>query len=115
MQVRTVALVILIMIGSDVNPAVWSIVECCVGIVSACLPVLRPLFTRVVKPKSHSGTPQKRYGYYHNPANTAGIRLENAKSSWPSEPPSILNTTDAGSFDAHISQLDIETNGEHRA
>lgn len=30
------------------------------GIVSACLPVLRSIFTHVIKPMSNSGIPQKR-------------------------------------------------------
>ena len=32
-------------IGSDVDPGVWSAAEVCVGIVGACLPTLRPLFS----------------------------------------------------------------------
>lgn len=31
---------------SDVNAAVWSVVEVCIGIVSACLPTYRPLFLK---------------------------------------------------------------------
>lgn len=36
---------------SDVDPCVWSAVEVCVGIVSACLPTLRPLWTVLMKPR----------------------------------------------------------------
>lgn len=97
--------------GSDVNPAIWSIVECCVGIVSACLPILRPLFTQVAKPKSNPSTPQKRYGYYHDPVNAAGIRLGSPKTSWPSVPHSTSNTSDARSFVAFNGQVDVENNG----
>ena len=32
---------------SDVNAAVWSVVEVCIGIVSACLPTYRPLFLKL--------------------------------------------------------------------
>ncbi|MCJ1351247.1 MAG: hypothetical protein MMC33_001230 [Icmadophila ericetorum] len=32
---------------NDVAPATWSIVECCVGILSACLPLYRPLYTHL--------------------------------------------------------------------
>lgn len=37
---------------SDVNGVVWSVVELNIGIVSACLPTLRPIFHRRKVPKS---------------------------------------------------------------
>lgn len=38
-------------IGNDTYGAMWSIIEVCVGVVSACLPCLRPLFNkRAAKP-----------------------------------------------------------------
>lgn len=33
---------------SDVDAAVWSVVEVCLGIVGACLPTYRPLFLRLI-------------------------------------------------------------------
>ncbi|KAI9871072.1 MAG: hypothetical protein M1830_003474 [Pleopsidium flavum] len=33
---------------NDVNGAVWSIIEVCVAVVSACLPTMRPLFSKSV-------------------------------------------------------------------
>lgn len=32
--------------GSDVRPTIWTVVELCIGVLSACLPTMRPLFTR---------------------------------------------------------------------
>jgi len=32
--------------GNDIDGATWSVIEVCVGVVSACLPTLRPLFHR---------------------------------------------------------------------
>lgn len=32
--------------GIHVDPRIWSIAELCTAVVSACLPTLRPLFTR---------------------------------------------------------------------
>ena len=32
--------------GSDVSPDIWTIVELCTGILSACLPSMRPLISR---------------------------------------------------------------------
>lgn len=37
---------------ADVDPCVWSAVEVCVGIVSACLPTLRPLWTFFISTRS---------------------------------------------------------------
>ncbi len=38
-----------IMIGADVDPAIWAIVEVCIGIVSANLPTMRPTYNLVVR------------------------------------------------------------------
>ena len=40
---------------SDVNAAVWSVVEVCIGIVSACLPTYRPLFLQIFGKSAASG------------------------------------------------------------
>lgn len=61
--------------------------------------------------RSKSGTPRKRYGYYHDPANAAGIKLENSKASWPSET-SASNGSDARSFVAFNGKVDTESNGD---
>ena len=42
--------------GNDVGPATWSIVECCVNILSACLPLYRPLYNYLHDRKSCSST-----------------------------------------------------------
>lgn len=35
-------------LGSDIEPALWASVEICIGIVSACLPTLRPVLNLVL-------------------------------------------------------------------
>ena len=40
---------------SDVNAAVWSVVEVCIGVVSACLPTYRPLFLKIFGKSGASG------------------------------------------------------------
>lgn len=39
--------------GSDVRATIWSVVELCIGVLSACLPTMRPLFGR---PRSKVGS-----------------------------------------------------------
>ena len=51
---------------SDVNGAIWSIVELNVGIVSACLPTLRPLFLHVF----HGGYNSTLHGQPSNGEST---------------------------------------------
>lgn len=48
-------------LGSDVDPAIWAMVEMSMGIVSGCLPTLRP----VVHWITHGGTYEKRPSVDH--------------------------------------------------
>lgn len=45
--------------GSDVHPTIWTVVELCIGILSACLPTMRPLFSRT-RAKVGSGAERER-------------------------------------------------------
>ena len=44
---------------SDVDACVWSVVEVCVGILSACMPSYRPLFLRVTGSVSNTSYSRK--------------------------------------------------------
>lgn len=44
-------------IGTDVDACIWSTVEPCIGVVSACLPVMRPILQKIV-PSSFSSIGQ---------------------------------------------------------
>ena len=77
------------MIGSDVEPCVWSVVEVDVAIICACLPTFRPLFDRKVRGSSkrlhnlelatdHSFSPFNRrsgYGNVEGEANNKFVDL----------------------------------------
>lgn len=43
--------------GADVDPGIWAMVENCIGIVSACLPTLRPIYNLVAR----GSYPSKRF------------------------------------------------------
>ena len=43
--------------GSDVRATDWTVVELCIGVLSACLPTMRPLFSRT-RGKAGSGAEQ---------------------------------------------------------
>ncbi|KAL8715738.1 MAG: hypothetical protein Q9220_000405 [cf. Caloplaca sp. 1 TL-2023] len=47
----------------DTDPAIWSAVEVCIGIVSACLPTLRPLWTSVFHSPPSSSRGKTSGGY----------------------------------------------------
>lgn len=51
---------------SDVDGAIWSIVELCVGIFSACLPLFLPIFNKMIGLRSKPSTPQNRPHYPPN-------------------------------------------------
>ncbi len=51
--------------GSDINGAIWSILEVCVGIVSACLPTLRPLFNNKKSAQDTRTNPSKGASDYN--------------------------------------------------
>ncbi len=55
--------------GSDVPVNIWTMVELCIGIVSACLPTMRPLFSRTTG----------RFA-----SGSGGSRMKNESGSYPS-------------------------------
>ena len=47
--------------GNNTYGAIWSVVETCIAVVSACLPTLRPLYNRVVRGDVNAGSAKDRY------------------------------------------------------
>lgn len=45
---------------SDVRATIWTVVELCIGILSACLPTMRPLFSRRTRGKEAAGSEEPR-------------------------------------------------------
>ncbi|KAL8679707.1 MAG: hypothetical protein Q9186_004025 [Xanthomendoza sp. 1 TL-2023] len=76
---------------SDIDPCVWSAVEVCVGIVSACLPTLRPLWTAVSRPQTIFST-LKRKAYVSRPGFSEGRKTRDA----PTDPEWSMNPTKNG-------------------
>lgn len=106
---------------SDVNAAVWSVVEVCIGIVSACLPTYRPLFLKLFRKPGASGnkrsafsllqTDEKnRYGSDRRSAPMAskGSDAYRGEGEELTKPPKI-----AFRNDVHRSVGTKELNGEH--
>lgn len=90
---------------SDVDGAIWSIVECCVGIFSACLPLFLPIFNKIIGLRSKSSTTPKRS---HYPTDAAGVKIESSNSSWPRAMRSSTKASDERLCNHHTT--DIESN-----
>ena len=66
----------------DVNAGMLSVIEACVGVVSACLPTLRPLFKHVFDRKAMPRMPMKRPLSSSNPRSSSQrIRLASMSES----------------------------------
>ncbi len=94
----TASAIILILLGSDVEPCVWSVVEVDVAIVCACLPTFRPLFDRKVRRTNkrdqsvelatdHSfAPPNRRSGYENVEAQAKNQFLDLVRKNWAAVP-----------------------------
>ena len=65
------------MAGSDVRVNIWTMVELCIAIVSACLPTMRPLFSRASS-RSNSGLGEK--GMNHGSGSDPSLNLQKTPS-----------------------------------
>ena len=87
-----------IVIGSDVEPCVWSVVEVDVAIVCACLPTFRPLFDRKVRRSSSRSQSvelaaggslapsNRRSGYEHMEGKANEKFLDLVRKNWAAVP-----------------------------
>ena len=92
-----------ILLGSDVKPCVWSVVEVDVAIVCACLPTFRPLFDRKVRRSNKRGQsvelatdhsfapPNRRSGYENVEAEAKNQFLDLVRKNWAAVP-SVRNS-----------------------
>lgn len=65
-------------LGSDVDPAIWALVEMGIGIVSACLPTLRPVLYWI----SHGHTYEKQPNNDHLQKKLSGNKSKRGPLSW---------------------------------
>ncbi|KAI9794057.1 MAG: hypothetical protein M1816_006682 [Peltula sp. TS41687] len=84
---------------SDFNGAAWTYAEACIGILSACLPMIRPLFTTFLWKRIRSAVSDRR-----STANK-GSKSEGSRGTWPSEdkPPGSGESTTVNSEDSRSS------------
>lgn len=76
-------------LGSDVDPAIWAMVEMSIGIVSACLPTLRPIVHWI----THGGTCERRTSGDHLQRRLGGNKSKRGPLSWLS--PTSLQLSEA--------------------
>ena len=65
-------------LGSNSDPAIWAFVEMSIGLVSACLPTLRPIVHWI----SHGGTYERRPSEDHIQKKSAGPNSKRGPLSW---------------------------------
>lgn len=65
-------------LGSNSDPAIWAFVEMSIGLVSACLPTLRPIVHWI----GHGGTYERRAREDRIQRKSAGSNLKRAPLSW---------------------------------
>ncbi|KAL8719872.1 MAG: hypothetical protein Q9181_008000 [Wetmoreana brouardii] len=74
---KKIALTIIFLLDTIVNAGIWLNVEISIGILSASLPLLRPLFTRAFRSQIHSRITRSR--------NTGSQRLHDTNPSKPTD------------------------------
>ena len=65
-------------LGADSDPAIWAFVEMSIGLVSACLPTLRPIVHWI----GHGGTYERRAMEDHIQRKSAGSSPKRGPLSW---------------------------------
>jgi len=78
------SLTCLLNVGVSVEPLIWSIVEVDLGVICACIPTLKPLFSKNGKNASTKATASS-----HSQSTAAKRRMDNSSSSWTKSDPEI--------------------------
>ena len=84
--------------GSDVDACVWSVAEVCVGIVGACLPTLRPLFTRKERLRRDSSPKEVCRRYSYGAEKSWETQMKHAQSTITAVKPSRSRNSDERPF-----------------
>ena len=70
--------------GNDVRPGIWTIVELCLGITSACLPTLGPVVSYIIQgPAATQGPSKEPFISDQRTPNSNSKRTASSKISWP--------------------------------
>ena len=70
--------------GNDVRPGIWTIVEFCLGITSACLPTLGPVVSYIIHGSAAAqGLSKKPFISDQRTPNSNSKKTASSKISWP--------------------------------
>ena len=97
--------------GADANSAVWSVVETCIAVVSACLPTLNPLFSKRVRARKNA-TSRERYetSTLKNSGGSSATKKSTLKSAWSRSDSRKTGDDEERGF-SRLSDADIELDG----
>ena len=92
-------------LGADVQPAIWAMVENCIGIVSASLPTMRPIYNLILR--GHHCSYHERYCSRCEQSKISGHRSRlRSHTKWPGL---VSSSADEGLRNAKRSASDIES------
>ncbi|MCJ1313891.1 hypothetical protein MMC25_007571 [Agyrium rufum] len=86
----------------DVTGGNWSVIECCVGVVTACLPTLRPIFNLVFRGNAAAGTRAVASTKDVRSVDSSRFKISRGKAFWGGsrldDSDSLEMTSDASPF-----------------